>query len=213
MNSLTDFVLREEYKRIESIGDNLSEINSLMNWERFRPMVKCLFRDGTENGGRPHLDEILMIKVLLIQEWYTLSDPETERQILDRISFRYFLGFPDKAPDFSTIWFFRERLVKSGKHHEIWAELQRQLDEKGLTVKKGVIQDASVITSDPGRANKNKPRGKDAKTRRSKDGTWERKGDKVQFGYKLHSKADVDYGNAQQLNDSFKAVPASKILP
>ena len=53
-------------------------------------------------------------------------------------------------------------------------ELQRQLNAKGLTVKKGVIQDATFITTDPGHTS-NKLRGKKAKTRRSKDGTWTKK--------------------------------------
>jgi len=37
-----------------------------------------------------------------------------------------------------------------GKDKKIWQELQRQLDSKGLKVKKGVIQDATFITSNPG---------------------------------------------------------------
>jgi len=67
------------------------------------------------------------------------------------------LGFPDKIPDYSTVWYFRERLSKTGKDKQIWKELQRQLDQKGLKVKKGVIQDATYITSDPGHANADKP--------------------------------------------------------
>jgi len=41
-------------------------------------------------------------------------------------------------------------LVKTGIDEVIWKELQRQIDSKGLTVKKGVIQDATFTTSDPG---------------------------------------------------------------
>jgi len=52
----------------------------------------------------------------------------------------------------------------------IWEELQRQLDMKGLKVKKGVVQDASFITADPGHAPVDKPRGGEARTRRSRDG-------------------------------------------
>ena len=36
----------------------------------------------------------------------------------------------------------RERLADTGKDRLIWAELQRQLDEKGFSVNKGVVQDA-----------------------------------------------------------------------
>lgn len=50
-----------------------------------------------------------------------------------------FLGFPETMPDYSTAWYFRERLTKTGKDQEIWEKLQRQLNSKGLVVKKGVM--------------------------------------------------------------------------
>jgi IS5 family transposase len=53
----------------------------------------------------------------------------------------------------------------------IWAELQRQLDALGLKVRQGVVQDATFITADPGHTKADAPRGSDAKTRRSKDGS------------------------------------------
>jgi IS5 family transposase len=43
-----------------------------------------------------------------------------------------FLGFPNPFPDFRTIWLFRERMANTGKDELVWAELQRQLDAKGL---------------------------------------------------------------------------------
>ena len=36
-----------------------------------------------------------MVKLLVLQAWYGLSDPELERQATDRISFRRFLGCPE----------------------------------------------------------------------------------------------------------------------
>ncbi len=84
------------------------------------------------------------------------------------VSFMNFLGYPETIPDSTTIWLFRERLKEKNSFDAIWQEVQRQLDAKGLMVKEGSIQDATFITSDPGRSG-NKPRGKDAQTRRSKD--------------------------------------------
>src|SRR5512136_2158069 len=164
-----------------------------------------MYDNKSEKGGRPNIDEIIMIKILVLQEWHGHSDPELERQITDRISFRKFLGFPDTIPDYSTVWTFRERLSKTGGDKKIWQELQRQLDAKGLKVKKGVIQDATFITSDPGHAKADKPRGDEAKTRRSKDGTWTKKGGKSHFGYKLHSIIDREY----ELIRRFKTTTAS----
>ena len=158
-----------------------------------------MYDNKSEKGGRPNNDEIVMMKMMVLQQWYGLSDPELERQATDRISFHKFLGFPDKIPDSSTIWAFRERLSGTGKDREIWDELQRQIDERGLKIKKGVIQDVSFITSDPGHAKADKPRGHEAKTRRSKDGTWAKKGSKSYYGYKFHIKTDIDYGLIRDL--------------
>ena len=53
--------------------------------------------------------------MLVFQQWHGLSDPELEKQVTDRISFRKFPGFPAVIPDFTTVWYFRERLAKTGK--------------------------------------------------------------------------------------------------
>ena len=211
MGSFTEFAFQEEYQRVERLGDKLSEIDKLIDWEAFRPIVANMYDNKTEKGGRPNVDEIVMIKLMILQEWHGLSDPELERQVTDRISFRKFLGFPETIPDYSTVWYFRERLHKTGKDKEIWRELQRQLDEKGLKVRKGVIQDATFITADPGHANADTPRGDDAKTRRSKDGTWVKKGNKSYFGYKLHTKPDIEFGLIREIETTATSLHDSQI--
>ncbi len=83
----------------------------------------------------------------------------------DRISFQKFLGFPERIPDRSTVWAFRERLIDTGKDERIWEELQRQIDSKGLKIKKGFIQDTTFISADLGYQRVNEPYGPEAKTR------------------------------------------------
>ena len=86
-----------------------------------------------------------MMKLLVPQQWYGISDMELERQTADRISFQRLLGWPEQLPDYSTVWQLRERLASTRTDKLLWAELQRQLDAKGLRVRKGVAQDASFI--------------------------------------------------------------------
>jgi IS5 family transposase len=85
------------------------------------------------------------------------------------------------------------------------------LDEKGFTIQRGVIQDASLITSDPGHASAKKPRGDDAKTRRSRDGTWVKKGSKSEFGYKLHSLIDKDHQFIRRYDTTTASVHDSQV--
>lgn len=152
-----------------------------------------------------------MIKMLILAGWHGLSDYEAELLATDRLSFRHFLGYPEKIPDRSTVWLFRENLTNKGKIHVIWDELQRQLDEQGYSIKRGTIQDASFITSDPGHAKADKPRGDDAKTRRSRDGTWARKGNKSEFGYKLHSLIEKEYQFVRRFDTSTASLHDSQI--
>ena len=76
---------------------------------------------------------------------------------------------------------------------DLRTDLQQQLDARGLTIRRGVIQDATFISADPGHASADTPRGDQARTRRSRDGTWAKKGKKSQFGYKLHTLIDKEW--------------------
>ncbi len=172
MRTLIDFAIRAEYARVKALGDDLSEIGSLINWERFRFLEPLIHKNKTSRGGRPNIDIVIMVKALVIQHWFGLTDPELERQVADRISFRIFLGTTEVIPDFSTVWLFRERLIKCDVYDDLWNELQRQLDEMGFTVKNGTIQDATFITSDPGRKrNKKDEQGGDKKEGQDSEAT------------------------------------------
>jgi IS5 family transposase len=211
MSTFRIFMLKKAYENVRKNGDKLAEAEARIDWEAFRPIIVPLYNNDSPMGGRPNVDEVVMVKLLVLQQWYGLSDPELERQVDDRLSFQRFLGFPEKAPDYSTVWQFRERLAETGKDWAVWAELQRQLDEKGFKVKKGVVQDATFITADPGHAPADKPRGEEAKTRRCKDGTWAKKGSKSSFGFKLHAKTDVDYGLIRELETTPANIHDSKV--
>lgn len=189
MDSFTTWMLRG--LNAKQVKSRLSQISDLIDWAPIRRILEEMYDNKSEKGGRPNCDVILMFKILILQQWYGLSDLEVERQMADRISFMAFLGFPDPFPDSRTIWLFKEHMAKTEKDKIVWAELQRQLDAMGLQVRRGTIQDATFIEADPGSSKK--LRGDDAKTRRSRDGTWTKKGNESYFGYKLHQKTDIDY--------------------
>lgn len=202
--SFNQFVMREQYLKVKGLGDRLELMKEQIDWAPFIPLVRSIFYDNKEDGGRPHTDDLLVVRSMLLQGWYGLSDPELEFQCNDRLSFRNFLGFPESIPDFSTIWKIRDRLKEAKIDGKIWDELQRQLDKKGYEVKKGVIQDASFIESDLGRKRhykekKAKENGekieytKKQKSHIDKDATFSVKHGQVHHGYKDHIKLDVDY--------------------
>src|SRR3989338_1318899 len=222
MVSFVGYSLRQAHKRVERLGDRLIEMEKLVDWEPFRPVIAKLYADDSKTGGRPHTDEVVLTKCLVLQSWYNLSDQELEYQLVDRLSFQRFLGFPETIPDYSTIWYCRERLTKSGELDKIWIELQKQLDAHGYTVKKGVIQDASIITADVGKKRqyqekKARKEGKPIKYKpkqiahQDHDGSYAVKKNQVDYGYKIHQKCDVERGFIRSLEVSTASLHDSQI--
>ena len=93
MRTLIDFAIRAEYARVKALGDDLSEIGSQIDWERFGFLEPSMYKNKTSRGGRANIDIVIMVKLLVLQHWYSLSDPELERQVADRISFRMVLRY------------------------------------------------------------------------------------------------------------------------
>jgi len=186
MSSFQQYGIKLAYEQLEKKGDKLQPLHNLIDWSRFQTIF--LRRSQT---GRPSYDAVMMFKVLILQHLYGISDEELEYQIADRVSFQRFLGFPKKVPDHSTIWRFREYLSETDLHDKIWNELNRQLEKKGIQYSKGVIQDATFITANPGKTNSGMgDRGRGQPTTRNEDASWTKKNGKSFFGYKLHAKVE-----------------------
>lgn len=200
--NFNQFILKEHYLKVRGLGDRLELMKEQIDWKPFRPIVASVFRDNKETGGRPHTNEILVVRTMLLQAWYGLSDPELEFQVNDRLSFRNFLDFPDNVPDFTTIWKIRDRLKEAGKEQKIWNALQHQLNQKGYEIRKGVIQDACFIEAPQGRKRKYNEKKAEQKGETveytelqkahiDQDGTYAVKHGQVHYGYKNHIKMDV----------------------
>jgi IS5 family transposase len=43
-----------------------------------------------------------MIKILVLEHWYSLSDQKMELELANNLSFMNFLGYPETIPDYST---------------------------------------------------------------------------------------------------------------
>ena len=93
----------ERYEEFSRFGDRLAEMEKLVDWESFKPVLADLYRNNTDSGGGPNNDPISMVKILFLQSAYNLVDNQVEREMYDRISFMKFPGFPDRIPDSRTI--------------------------------------------------------------------------------------------------------------
>lgn len=143
--------------------------------------------------GRPPYAEAGMLRALYLQALYDLSDPGLEEALLVRIDFRLFCGFSlsERTPDETTICRFRNQAAAGGLIDAAFIEVNRQLEAKGLMVKKGTLIDASIVSA----ASRRPPseQGAGARLQREPEASFTRKGGKSYFGWRLH--VGVDQGS------------------
>ena len=87
------FDLSDRYEALSKFGDPLERLKALVDFESFRSLIKKeLGFKRSPKGGRPPYDCILILKILILQTLYNLSDDQIEFQIKDRLSFMRFLS-------------------------------------------------------------------------------------------------------------------------
>jgi transposase len=135
-------------EKLSSKGDPLERLEKVVDFECFRSTLNRIFKYDLKNkshGSRPPYDLVLMLKILILQRLYNLSDDAMEYQMIDRISFRRFLKIDDKVPDVKTIWNFRNQLSKSNRGNWLFSAFQEKLESQGMIAHKGQIVDATFI--------------------------------------------------------------------
>ncbi|EMN00749.1 IS5 family transposase [Leptospira noguchii] len=205
MKNFELFESQNRIKKIENLGDPLKNLQELVDFEIFREELESMSRSGTEKGGRPPYDPVMMFKIIVLQKLYNLSDRQTEYQINDRFTFQRFLGVGEheKLPDEKTIWVYRERLIREGSDRILFSKLSYWIQRSGFELKAGAIVDATIIsvpiqrnTEEESEAIKQdqipKAWKEDGRKLRQKDtdARWTKKRGKSYFGYKNHIMID-----------------------
>jgi IS5 family transposase len=195
-------------ERLSVIGNPLESVSKVLDFEMFRESLerKLLNTNKKNNAGAKPYDEVMLFKILILQRYYGLGDSQVEYQILDRTSFKTFLGLEtgDKVPDEKTVWSFRERVTKTGLVEELFAQFTSFLEEKELILNEGQMVDASFTVA-PRQRNtreenkkikngeghdlwKDKP---NKKKHKDIDARWTKKNGETFYGYKNHAKVDA----------------------
>ncbi len=205
MNGMFD----EQYAidRLSKIGNPLETISRAIDFEMFRAPLegKMLNTAKKSNAGARPYDVVMMFKILVLQRYYGLGDKQVEYQIIDRSSFKSFLGLGtgDRVPDEKSVWAFRERATRTGLVEELFDQFIAYLEARELIFNEGQLVDASFtvaprqrntrwenarIKNDEGgelwNDNPNKKKHKDV------DARWTSKNGERFFGYKNHAKVD-----------------------
>lgn len=188
----------------------LDRLADLVKWYRFEKLLARLRDDGP---GRPGYAPLVMFKALLLQSLYALSDAELEEALVDRLSFRRFVGLSltDAVPDHTTLCRFRQRLASAGLLEKLFAELDRQLEAAGMILKRGTMLDATLIHAAVEAPHGGEPpRDPDARLTSRKGQVG------VHYGYKAHVGVDEGSGLVRavittpaNVNDT---VPADRLI-
>ena len=153
----------------------LDEVDRVVDWKRLMGTLQGVYGAST---GRPSYPLEVLLKSVLLQQWYGLSDPQMEAALADRMSWRRFvgLGLTDAVPDHSTLSRFRAQIA--ARQEELWRAVQEQLQGQGLLLKRGTMIDATLVQA----ASEDKAVDSEARTGRGS-------GDYV-HGYKAHMAVD-----------------------
>jgi IS5 family transposase len=139
--SLADSMMIE-HEALKELGS----VNELIDWTRLERVLQGIHARAQGEKSWPPL---LMFKALLLQSWYSLSDPALEKQLARALLFRSFvaLDITESVPDRSAFWRFRQALERLNLMDKLLNEINRQLADQGLYIKSGGVSivDVSVI--------------------------------------------------------------------
>src|SRR3954468_15027211 len=199
---LADSIVRRRGKKTAW----LERLDAALDWSALEVIVAGIY--ASREGGLAY-PLLTYVKLLLLQRWYGLSDEGLEAAVDDRLSFRRFAGVPlaESVPDHSSVWRFREELAKRGL-----AEVDRQLDAKGLALRRGTLIDATILEAavrpPAGDAGEVSPRDPQA--------GWTKKNGRSRFGYEAHVAVDEGSGLVREAAmtpaDVHDSVPADDLV-
>lgn len=209
----------------------IERLNMSVPWEIFRPLLQKVYIKAEGQAGRPPFDPVVMFKLIILQRLFDLSDEQMEIEIHDRLSFAKFLGFDlgNDVPDRNTIWGFKERLKEKGLVKKLFHKFDHYLEEHGYAARQGHMLDASFVEV-PVQRNSRKensainegkvpeswqPNPDDSerklqhkihkKSQKDLEARWTQKNSRNHFGFKNHTRGDVD----KKMVRDYSVTPAS----
>jgi len=226
------FDIQFRMDKIDENGDPLVPLAELVDWELFRRSIEDM-RESLRKGkrkskaGRKPWDAVLMVKIVVLQSLYNLSDAQMERQILDRLSFMRFLGLAigDAVPDEKSIWLFKEQLAQTGVADQLFRSFDEFLRKNGFQARKGQIVDASIVPVPRQRNSREDNRkikegqadeitdwSEEKRRQKDTDARWTKKNGKNYFGYKNHVQVDVQHKFVRDYDVTDAAVHDSNVF-
>jgi IS5 family transposase len=179
-------------KRTTKRDEFLKSMDEFIPWDEWVSLIEPYYPSGQR--GRPPLGIEKMLRMYLLQCWFSLSDEGLEDAIYDSYAFRSFMriNFVDEqVPDATTLLKFRHLLEKHGIAKMFFQSFNGTLEKCGYMMRGGSIVDATLIQAPS--STKNMAKQRDPEMHQTK------KGNQYYFGMKVHAGVDAGSGYVHSL--------------
>ena len=150
-----------------------------------------------------------MLRMLLLQVWFNLSDESVEDAIYDSYAMKSFLGLNfdrgEQVPDATTLCKFRKLLNEHDLQKAIFDNVQIVLEREGKQVRGGTIVDATIIEAPNSTKNSSGQRNPEMHS--------VKKGTKWYFGMRIHIGVDPLHGFIHTITGTAANVAEVKEAP
>lgn len=174
-------------KRITKRESFLRMMDEIIPWPEWVELIRPFYPKG-ERGRAPRGIE-LMLRMYLLQVWFSLSDEMVEDSIYDSYAMRHFVGLnflEEQVPDATTLLKFRHLLEEHHLGEKLFEAIKGFLETNGCLMRGGTIVDATILPAPS--STKNASGKRDPEMRSTK------KGNQWYFGMKAHIGVDAGSG-------------------
>lgn len=166
----------------------LRQLEAITPWDSLTRMIDHSYKKKVK--GRKRTPSILLLKMMILQYVFWLSDEAVQEDIFDRKSFYSFVWEELLqewwVPDATTLCKFRKHLQDKKLHDKFFKIILDNLAEKWAFLKKWTVVDSTIVKA--ASSTKNKERERDPEMKSTK------KWNNYYFGMKIHQWTDVDTG-------------------
>jgi len=185
-------------RRVSKREQFLETMDATIPWQVWVGLIEPhYFQNKPGKRGRKAKPIETMLRMYLLQVWFSLSDEGVEDAIYDSYAMRRFLRLDftrEQVPDATTLLHFRHLLEKHQLGERLFAAQNEIFEREGWIMRGGSIVDATIIAAPS--STKNAAGTRDPQMRQT------RKGNQWYFGMKAHIGVDAGTGYVHTLRVS-----------
>jgi IS5 family transposase len=177
-------------RRVSRREQFLATMDATIPWARWVGLIEPhYYAERAGKRGRKAKPVETMLRMYLLQVWFSLSDEGVEDTIYDSYAMRRFMGLDfgvEQVPDATTLLHFRHLLEEHKLGERLLAAQSEIFEKEGWIMRGGSIVDATIIAAPS--STKNATGERDPEMHQTK------KGNQWYFGMKAHIGVDAGTG-------------------